>query len=106
MEFKPSYEPWRHGGWYVTNVQYPTGAIGCVSRNYPDKKWRIVCDNREGDHTYPDRDTAAHAEHMIADSLCATAPKCPACRQPMDPTDPVCRRYGCTASRAHGSQLQ
>jgi len=39
-EFEPVYAPWRHGGWYVTNVRYPSGAVGCVSRNYPEKKWR------------------------------------------------------------------
>lgn len=63
------YEKWRHGGWYVTNVRYPSGAIGCVSRNFKDKKWRIVCDPREGswpggpnDHTYRTRNEAAQAE--------------------------------------------
>ena len=29
----PEYEKWRHGGWYVCNVRYPSGAIGCVSNN-------------------------------------------------------------------------
>lgn len=68
----PSYEPWRHGGWYVTNVTHPEGGCGCVSRNYADRKWRIVCDPREGsfpggpnDHTYPSRDAAARAEHEL-----------------------------------------
>ncbi len=64
--FYPAYERWRHGGWYVTNVHYPTGAVGCVSRNYPDKKWRIVCDERPGEHTYPSRHAAALAEHALA----------------------------------------
>jgi hypothetical protein len=41
--WEPSFSPWRHGGWYVDNVRYPTGGCGCVSRNYPDRKWRIVC---------------------------------------------------------------
>src|SRR4051812_29399717 len=40
------YSKWRHGGWYVHNVRYPSGAIGCVSRNYEDGKWRIACDPR------------------------------------------------------------
>ncbi len=35
---------------------------GCVSRNYPDRKWRIACDPRPGDHTYKTRDEAAAAE--------------------------------------------
>lgn len=62
----PEYDRWRHGGWYVNNVVYPSGAVGCVSRNYPDHKWRIVCDRREGDYTYPNRDAAARAEREIA----------------------------------------
>ncbi len=67
-----SYEKWRHGGWYVHGVQYPSGAIGCVSNNYPDRKWRIVCDSRrtdlgaEDDHTYPTRVMAARAEQELA----------------------------------------
>lgn len=58
--WEPVYEKWRHGGWYVVNVKHSSGAVGCVSRNYPDGKWRIVC----GDHdvTYPTRDAAARAE--------------------------------------------
>lgn len=71
-EWQPTYEKWRHGGWYVTNVRYPSGAVGCVTRNYADKKWRIACDPREGsypggpnDHTYPNRDAAARAEREL-----------------------------------------
>jgi hypothetical protein len=67
--WRPIYSPWRHGGWYVDNVHYPSGAVGCVSRNYPDHKWRIVCDPRpesypggNDDHTYVNRDAAARAE--------------------------------------------
>jgi hypothetical protein len=60
------YSAWRHGGWYVHNVRYPSGAIGCVSRNYSDGKWRIVCENtgpgEPGDRTFPNRDAAAQAE--------------------------------------------
>jgi len=59
------YEPWRHGGWYVTNVCYPSGAVGCVSRNYPDRKWRIACDSRKGDYTYASREAAARAERGL-----------------------------------------
>ena len=66
----PTYSPWRHGGWYVDNVHYPSGAVGCVSRNYADRKWRIACDERDGDHTYPNRDAAARAEHDITLALC------------------------------------
>lgn len=70
--WEPVYSRWRHGGWYVQNVNYPSGAVGCVSNNYPDGKWRIVCDERrvdlggEGDVTFQTRDAAARAEHHIA----------------------------------------
>jgi hypothetical protein len=62
------YTKWRHGGWYVQNVQYPSGAIGCVSRNYPDRRWRIACDPRpfEQQPTFPNRDAAARAEWALA----------------------------------------
>ena len=73
VPFTPRYEPWRHGGWYVVNVHYPSGAVGCVSRNYADRKWRIVCDDRAGkldtgglSHpAYPSRDAAARAERDL-----------------------------------------
>ena len=42
--WQPEFSHWRHGGWYVDNLRYPSGAVGCVSRNYDDRKWRIVCD--------------------------------------------------------------
>lgn len=65
----PEYERWRHGGWYVVNMHYPSGAVGCVSRNYPDRKWRIVCDRRQPQPTYQSRDEAARAEHRLAQGL-------------------------------------
>lgn len=58
------YEKWRHGGWYVHGVRYPNGAIGCVSRNYPDKKWRIVTGDQNA--TYRTREEAARAEYVRA----------------------------------------
>jgi hypothetical protein len=70
-DWVPAYSKWRHGGWYVLNVRYPNGGSGCVSNNYPDKKWRIACDSRrkelgeEGDFTYPTRDAAARAERAL-----------------------------------------
>jgi hypothetical protein len=64
------YSRWRHGGWYVDNVRYPSGAVGCVSCNYPDRKWRIVCAGQD-DVTYPDRDAAARAELALTQRLCA-----------------------------------
>ena len=67
------YSRWRHGGWYVCGVRYASGASGCVSRNYPDRKWRIICDRRRrgdigepGDYTYPSRDEAARAEYALS----------------------------------------
>jgi hypothetical protein len=65
---KFTYTPWRHGGWYVSNVIYPSGACGCVSRNYPDKKWRIVCHPLpfEQQPTFRTRDDAARAEWQLA----------------------------------------
>lgn len=77
--WSPCYSRWRHGGWYVHSVRYPSGACGCVSRNYPDRKWRIVCDPRrstiggEGDFTFKDRDSAARAEYELALSMFAGA---------------------------------
>lgn len=65
--WEPVFSPWRHGGWYVDNVYYVSGAIGCVSRNYPDKKWRIACDSRF-DVIYPSRVAAARAEYVIAET--------------------------------------
>ncbi|MBT2587922.1 hypothetical protein [Arthrobacter sp. ISL-95] len=64
----PQFSPWRHGGWYVDNVRYKSGAVGCVSRNYPDGKWRIVCDPRPFDEqpTFKSRNEAARAERELA----------------------------------------
>lgn len=68
-DWTPRYEPWRHGGWYVMNLRYPSGACGCVSRNYPDKKWRIVCAGQD-EITYANRDSAARAERELALAEC------------------------------------
>ncbi|WP_232504687.1 hypothetical protein [Acidovorax delafieldii] len=65
------YSRWRHGGWYVSGIRYPSGACGCVSSNYPDRKWRIVCDDRRqalndpGDVTFGSREAAARAEQVL-----------------------------------------
>ena len=75
QEWTPVYSRWRHGGWYVDNVRYPSGACGCVSKNYPDAKWRIVCDSRRndldgpGDYTFASRDAAARAELALVNAL-------------------------------------
>jgi hypothetical protein len=79
QNWTPEYSRWRHGGWYVSNVRYPSGAVGCVSNNYPDKKWRIACDDRrtelraEGDFVFPTRDAAARAELELVTALHAQA---------------------------------
>lgn len=70
------YERWRHGGWYVGNIRYPSGACGCVSNNYADRKWRIACDPRpfEMQPTFRSRDEAALAEwHLIQREMAAIA---------------------------------
>ncbi|MCO5073864.1 MAG: hypothetical protein M9944_21935 [Rhizobiaceae bacterium] len=63
-----AYERWRHGGWTVFNIHYPSGAVGCVSNNYHDRKWRIACDPRpfEEQPTFRTRDEAALAEWLLA----------------------------------------
>lgn len=65
---KFTYSRWRHGGWYVHGVRYQSGAIGCVSRNYEDRKWRIVCDPRpfKDRPTFKTREEAALAEWRLA----------------------------------------
>jgi hypothetical protein len=59
-----TYERWRHGGWYVAEVTWPNGGCGCVTRNFPDRKWRIACDNRPFDQqpTFRTRDDGARGE--------------------------------------------
>lgn len=79
-----TYSPWRHGGWYVSGVRYPSGACGCVSRNYPDRKWRIACDGRRrdlnapGDVTFRSREEAARAEQLLAFEAWVAAVRTPA----------------------------
>jgi hypothetical protein len=62
-----TYSRRRHAGWYIDNVRYPSGACGCVSRNYEDRKWRIVCDPRPFDErpTFKTREEAATAEWAL-----------------------------------------
>ncbi len=72
-----SYDPWRHGGWYVggAGMRYPNGGCGCVSRNYADGKWRIACDPRPfaEQPTFPNRDAAARAERELIAQLVKAA---------------------------------
>jgi hypothetical protein len=67
-DFEPAYERRRQGGWYVLGVRHKNGGIGCVSRDYPDRRWRIVCDSRDGYHTYASRDEAARAEYALSEA--------------------------------------
>lgn len=74
------YDRWRHGGWY-TSARYAAGGSGCVSRNYADKKWRIVCDKRfmaHDMHTYRTRDDAAYAEYRLTRDI-ASGHLCTSC---------------------------
>lgn len=68
-EWVPEYDPWRHGGFYVTNITYPSGAVGCVHNNHHSKdgKWRIVNDRTET--SFPTRDAAAKAERVAVAML-------------------------------------
>ena len=74
--WKPSFSPWRHGGWYIDNARYPDGAIGCVSSNYPDGKWRVVCDPRgfENGPAFETRREAAMAEYELVQQEYARLP--------------------------------
>lgn len=66
--WEPGYEPWRHGGWY-TDARYPSGACGCVSNNYDDKRWRIACGPYHG-LTFSTRRDAANAERAMTLAMC------------------------------------
>jgi hypothetical protein len=68
LNFVADYQKWRHGGWYNHAATYPNGATGCVSNNYPDKRWRIQCWNLE-QLAFSTRDDAAKAEALFAYAL-------------------------------------
>jgi hypothetical protein len=69
--WEPIFTKWRRGGWSISNLQYPAGHCGCVSKNYLDGKWRIACDKRrkelgaDGDFTFGTRLEAALAEYEL-----------------------------------------
>lgn len=79
--FKPEYDRWRHGGWYVTNIHYPSGAVGCVSNNYADKKWRIACIDQNLAFAFSTRDDAAKAEALYVAMLIQAAKSAPPAEQ-------------------------
>ena len=68
-----TYSRWRHGGWYVGDIRWPNGGCGCVSRNYTDRKWRIVCDPRpfESQPTFATRAAAALGEWRLVQAIIA-----------------------------------
>ena len=66
-----TYSRWRHGGWYVHDVRYPSGACGCVSANFPDGKWRIVTYLGSDQPTFATRREAADAEAALVAEMWA-----------------------------------
>ncbi len=100
------YSSWRHGGWYVHNVRYASGAIGCVSRNYPDKKWRIVCDPRwfaHDMHTFKTRDKAAQAEQRLTQDI-ASGVLCVTCGNYFESGSDYCGLCGADLSEQKGNR--
>lgn len=75
--WRGAYSKWRHGGWYVDNIRYPNGAVGCVSNNFEDGKWRIACDPRPFADmpTFATREEAARAERDLVAGLYAGSPQ-------------------------------
>ncbi len=70
---QPEYSPWRHGGWYVDNLRYPSGAVGCVARFNNGRTWQIACDGRDTIPSFNSRDEAARAEAAIIIAECIAA---------------------------------
>ena len=65
-DWKPVYERWRHGGWYITNVSYPAGHVACTFEQ--DGKWYLVEDPTCT--PFPSRDAAARSARVAAAMLC------------------------------------
>ncbi len=65
-DWAPSFDPWRHGGYYVTNLRYPTGAVGCVAKVGARDQWSIACPDGWGAHVarFSNRRDAAQAERI------------------------------------------
>lgn len=55
-------------GWYVREIQHPTGASGYISNNHADGRWRISADTRPPAQQpgYSTRGEAALAEWQMA----------------------------------------
>ena len=67
--WKPTYSRWRHGGYYVDNLYYPSGAVGCIvsARYTHDGLFHLACDPRPVDQRvgYRTREEAAYAEREM-----------------------------------------
>lgn len=62
-------ERWRHGGWYVENVRYPNGGVGCVTNNTVfDKHWHMAC-SEFVEIGFSTRSDAAKAEYIYTTML-------------------------------------
>lgn len=68
-DWEPTYEKWRHGGSYVTNLIYPNGAVGCIAsaQHTASAKFEIACHHDAG--TFPTRRAAAFVEREIVNEL-------------------------------------
>ena len=88
----PQYERRRHGGWYTNVYEYRGGCV-CVSRNYPDKKWRIVGSDGPGEPTYNNRDEATRIarSRALADY---DHPSCKVCKSANERGDQYCASCG------------
>lgn len=64
-DWTPQYSYWRHGGSYVDNIVYPSGAAGCIAsaRATISGKFEVACAELG---TFKTRDAAAHAERAHA----------------------------------------
>ena len=71
--WKPAYSSWRNGGWYVNNLFYPSGAVGCIvsARHTEDGLFRIACDPRPADKQvgYRTREAATYVERGMVLSM-------------------------------------
>ena len=52
--------------WYVNNLRYPNGAVGCVARG-ANGGWAIACHPDAGE--FPARDEAADAEYRLVKAM-------------------------------------
>lgn len=68
-DWEPVYEPWRHGGSYVSNIVYPSGAVGCIvsARHSATGRFHVACGPAElTEVKHKTRRAAAFAERAYA----------------------------------------